>query len=110
VNPGSPLTSRGDGIELALKVTPRAGRAAIEGAVVDAAGAAWLAVKVTAPPEDGRANAAVLGLLAKRLGVPASACSLVAGAGSRWKRVRIVGDGRLLERLAATLAGPSGGG
>jgi len=60
VNPGSPLTSRGDGIELALKVTPRAGRAAIEGAVVDAAGAAWLAVKVTAPPEDGRANAAVL--------------------------------------------------
>lgn len=107
---GSPLTSRGDGIELAIKVTPRAGRVAIEGAVADAAGAAWLAVKVTAPPDGGRANAAVLGLLAKRLGVPATACSLVSGASSRWKRVRILGDARTLERLAATLAGPSGGG
>lgn len=105
----SPLTRRGDGIELALKVTPRAGRLAVEGIVVDAAGAAWLAVKVTAPPDQGRANTAVLALLAKRLGVPGSACQLVAGATSRWKRVRVSGDVEPLARRAAALAGlPAG--
>lgn len=101
----SPLTRRGDGIELALKVTPRAGRLAVEGIMVDAAGAAWLAVKVTAPPDDGRANAAVLALLAKQLGVPGSACRLVAGAASRWKRVHVSGNAQLLAGRAAALAG-----
>ena len=105
----SPLTRRGDGIELALKVTPRAGRLAIDGVMLDAAGAAWLAVKVTAPADEGRANAAVLALLAKRLGVPGRACVLVAGATSRWKRVRVSGEVELLAARAATLAGlPAG--
>lgn len=106
----SPLTRRGDGIELALKVTPRAGRLAIEGVMLDAAGAAWLAVKVTAPADEGRANAAVLALLAKRLGVAGSDCRLVAGATSRWKRVHVSGDAELLVGRAAALAGlPAGG-
>ena len=47
----SPLSVRGDGIELAVKATPRAGRTAIDGVVVDAAGVAWLAVRLTAPAD-----------------------------------------------------------
>lgn len=101
---GLPARRRADGLELALKVTPKAGRAACEGVVTDAAGNAWLAVKVTAPAEGGRANAAVCVLLAKTLAVPVSACTLFAGATARWKRITVAGDPDELEqRLAAHL-------
>ncbi|MHA6721563.1 DUF167 domain-containing protein [Sphingomonas sp. RS2018] len=48
-----------------------------------------LAVRTTAPPEDGKANAAVLRLLAKALGRPVSSLELVRGAASRTKVIRI---------------------
>ena len=54
---------------------------------------------MTAPPDGGKANAeAVLALLAKRLGVPGGALSLVAGAAARWKRIAVAGDPAELER------------
>jgi uncharacterized protein len=107
VTVGPPVVRRADGIELAVKVTPKAGRSAIDGVVVDAAGAAWLAVKVTAPADAGRANEAVMALLAKRLGVPASALRLVAGATARWKRIAVAGEPEALAREALALAGRS---
>jgi uncharacterized protein (TIGR00251 family) len=72
---------------LPVRVTPRSGRDAIEG--VDAQGA--LRVSVTAAPADGAANQAVIKLLAKALGVPKGAVTLVSGATSRHKRLRIAG-------------------
>src|SRR4051794_35029216 len=90
-----------DGIEVALKVTPRARRLAIGGRAEDADGRAWLLAQVTAAPESGRANVAVVGLLAEALGVPPSACDLVAGATSRRKRVRVRGDTAALGRTMA---------
>jgi hypothetical protein len=48
-----------------------------------------LAVRTTAPPEDGKANDAVLRLLAKALGRPVSALELVRGAASRSKLIRL---------------------
>ncbi len=66
----SPVGHKPSGVVLALKVAPGAGRNVVGGTIRDAAGAAWLAVKVTAPPEGGRAKSAVLALLAKALGVP----------------------------------------
>jgi uncharacterized protein YggU (UPF0235/DUF167 family) len=59
---------------------------------------------VTAPPDGGRANDAVLQLIAKALGVPASACRVAAGATSRWKRVHVAGDPDALATRAAVLA------
>ena len=50
-----------------------------------------LLVRVSAPPLDGRANAAVCALLAKAAGVPRSAVRVVRGERSRDKRVRIEG-------------------
>ena len=76
---------------LAVKVTPKAGRSVVTGLTVDAAGTEWLAVKVTAAPEHGRANDAVLALLAEQLAVPCSSCRVIAGAASRWKRVLVGG-------------------
>ena len=75
------------GILVSLRVTPRAGRDAIEG--VDEDGA--IGVRVTAAPADGAANKAVLKLLAKTLSVPSSAVTLASGATSRHKRVHIDG-------------------
>ena len=93
-----------EGVVVALRVTPRTSRDVIEG--VDASGA--VRVRVTAAPVDGAANTSVLKLVARTLGVPRSAVSLVAGTSSRQKRVRIEGVTRtaVLERWpGATVSG-----
>ncbi len=50
-----------------------------------------LSVRVTAPPEDGKANAAVCKVLAKALGVPKSAVRVTRGETSRHKTVEVEG-------------------
>lgn len=101
--PARPLA---DGIELAVKVTPRSGRTAPSGLETDAQGQVWLQVRLAAPPVEGAANTALLRFLAEALDVAPSACRLVAGATGRRKRIRITGDpARLRPRLEALLAG-----
>lgn len=74
--------------EIPLRVTPNAPKEAVEGWMEDAHGERWLKVKVTCVPEDGKANAAVIKLLAKRWKIAPSSLELVAGQTSRYKRVR----------------------
>ena len=106
-----PLTSGPRGLTLALRVQPGASRDEIDGLVTDAAGAVALKVKVGARAQDGRANTAVLALLAKALDLPKSALSLVRGERDRNKVVALAGDPALLEpRLRAWLAQWSPGG
>jgi hypothetical protein len=85
-----------------LRVQPRASRDEIVGWQDDA-----LRVRVTAPPVDGDANAAVRRVVARALGVAPSAVALVRGERSRDKVVRVAGlslaDVRA--RLAAVVAG-----
>ena len=76
-----------DAAVVAVRVTPRSSREAIEG--VDEAGA--LRVRVTAAPADGAANKALTRLVAKTLGVPSSAVGVVSGKAGRHKRLRIEG-------------------
>lgn len=71
---------------LSLWVKPRASKDRIGGVRGGA-----LEVSVTAPPNDGKANAAVCALLAKRLDLGRSFVRLVSGASSRQKRVEISG-------------------
>lgn len=86
-----------DGVTVDVLVQPRASRAKI-GPVHDGR----IKVSVTAPPVDGEANAAVIELFAKQLGVPKSAVAIVAGESSRRKRVRIAGTTRAaIEALIA---------
>jgi uncharacterized protein YggU (UPF0235/DUF167 family) len=74
---------------LAVRVTPRGGRDAVEGWTRDAAGRAVLKVRVAAAAADGAANAAVLAVLAKALGRPKSSLTLVSGQTARVKRIEI---------------------
>jgi len=79
------------GIRLRLKVQPKARRETIAGCAPDPDGVA-LKLSVGAPPEDGKANAAVIALLAEALGVAKSAISVVSGATDRRKLVEIRGE------------------
>jgi len=73
-------------LEIQVLVQPRASRAKI-GPRHDGR----IKIAVTAPPVDGEANAAVIELLAKSLGVAKSAIEVTAGASSRRKTLRIAG-------------------
>jgi uncharacterized protein (TIGR00251 family) len=70
----------------AIRVQPRARRNEIVGKIGDA-----LKIAITAPPVEGKANAACIELLAKALKVPRSSVSIAAGETSRNKLVRVVG-------------------
>jgi len=73
---------------IAVHLYPKSARSEVEGEEADAAGKIWLKVRVTAPPEDGKANKAMLKLLAKHWGCPVSALSIVSGETSRYKQIR----------------------
>ena len=75
-----------------MRLTPKSSADAIDGVQAAADGAVHLAVRVRAVPEKGAANAALEKLLADRLGLPKRAVSVVAGATSRLKTVRLSGD------------------
>jgi uncharacterized protein (TIGR00251 family) len=94
-----------DGVSLSLRVTPKARRDAIEG-LRDGPDGPALAVAVNAPPEDGKANAAVIALIATALDLPKSTVSLAQGGKSRHKTLRISGPADdLAARLDALIAG-----
>jgi uncharacterized protein len=76
-------------VRLAVRVTPSAGRSGVFGPVDIGDGRTALAVKLAAPPVDGAANEALIELLAGELGVARSAVSIVSGATSRLKVVRV---------------------
>ncbi len=80
------ISEREGSIVFAVRVTPRAGRDAIEGEYQGA-----LKVRLTAPPMEDRANDALRRFLAVRLNVPVSAVRIVGGDKSRNKRVAVAG-------------------
>ncbi|MBE9606694.1 DUF167 domain-containing protein [Acetobacteraceae bacterium H6797] len=89
------------GLQLRLKVQPRAKRESVGGLAPGVEGPR-LRVAVNVAPEDGKANKAVTALLARHLHVPPAAVTLLHGATSREKTVLVEGDpASLTERLAA---------
>lgn len=75
-----------ESVSFAVRVSPRAARSQVQG---EHAGA--LKVSLAAPPVEGEANAALCELLAKRLGVPKRAVSIVHGTRGKSKTVRVLG-------------------
>lgn len=98
---------RADGVAFAVRLTPKGGRDAIEGWAVVAAGDAVLKARVAALPEKGKANKALIALLAETLGVPRSSVRLLSGESARLKAVLVEGDpGALSARLEMLEAAP----
>ena len=106
--PRIPLSAAADGVVVVVRLTPRARHDAIEG-LGEAAGRretmTVLRAAVTAPAEDGKANAALLALLAKTCRLPKTAFSIVGGATHRVKRVHVRGEPAALAALLAARLG-----
>ncbi len=95
---------RENGIDLYVRLTPKAAFDRIDGVETTADGHTHLKARVRAVPENGAGNAALERLLAKALGVPVSAVSVVAGGTSRLKTLRVVGDpAELVESVEALI-------
>ena len=84
------------GVRILVKVHPRAGRDGVEGEQ-----AARLKVAVRAPAEKGKANDALIRILADALGVRRAEVAIIAGETSREKTVVVRGVG--VERARAAL-------
>lgn len=78
-------------MRLAVRVTPKGGRDAVDGWARDPAGRPYLKVRVSAPAADGAANAALTAFLAKALRRPKSALTIVSGETARLKILEIDG-------------------
>ena len=89
------------GVVLKVRLTPKASRDAIEG-VADFGGETVLKARVRTVPEQGRANAALIKLIAAWLELQASRVSVMHGTTSRLKHVAIEGDASELAGLIET--------
>jgi hypothetical protein len=91
---------------LAVRLTPKGGRDAIDGIERLADGSVVLKARVAAAPKQGEANAALTRLIAKMVGVAPRNVAVVAGATGRVKRLIISGHGptliAALEKVAAS--------
>ena len=88
------------GCIIAVRVTPRSAKPGIGCWRIGAEGREELEIRVAAAPTDGEANAAVLKLLAKRLGLPKSSVEIVGGETSRHKRISVpLGPEKVAELL-----------
>lgn len=108
----SPIEAVADGLRVALRVTPKASRNAVTGTADTAGGGKVLKLAVTAVPENGKANEAVIKLLSKAWKLPKTSLTVVAGATDRNKILHVAGDpAALLARLSPLIddVGSEGG-
>ena len=100
----SPFALADDGVRLQVRLAPKASAERVIGLAAEADGGVALKIAVTAAPEAGKANDALLALLARLLRVPKRDLTLARGAGDRRKLVHVAGDpAALAARLADVL-------
>ena len=80
------MNEKSDTITLTVRVVPRSSRSEIVGEMDGA-----LKVRLTSPPVDGAANAELIRLIAKKLGVSRSAVEIISGETSKTKRLKVTG-------------------
>lgn len=99
-----PFEPAENSLRLFVKLTPKAGADRLARPEKTTDGRLRLKVAVTAPPDKGKANAALIALLAKRLGLAKSRLRIASGATHRDKTVIIDGDpAELMARLRTAL-------
>jgi uncharacterized protein (TIGR00251 family) len=83
------LIEDSEGITINVRVVPRASKNEFTGLHGDS-----LRIRLQAPPVDGKANAALVKVLASRLGIPKRNVVIVSGESGRQKRIRVNGSSR----------------
>jgi uncharacterized protein len=103
-----PLVTVADGVIVTVKLTPKSRREGIDGLSEEPGRAGperALKVRVAAVPEDGKANAALIALLAREWDLPRTTLTLASGATQRLKRIHIKGDpNSLAAKVKASLS------
>lgn len=100
-----PWRIEGDTLRLAIRLTPKSAKESMGGIWRDEKEALWLCAQVRAVPEKGKANDALIKLLAKQLDVAPRAIRLDAGDTSRLKRLTIICDSDDIVSRLKRLAG-----
>jgi uncharacterized protein YggU (UPF0235/DUF167 family) len=99
-----PWTIVPGGLSVVVRLTPRGGRDSIDGIEQRADGQCVLKARVRAAATEGEANAALVVLLARSVGVPPRDVALVSGATARVKRLTIAGHGPTLSAALEKIA------
>jgi len=103
---GKPWSQTAEGILLVVRLTPKAGRDAIDGIELMADARPVLKLRVRAAASDGEANMALIRLIATAMHIPPRDVILAAGATGRIKRLVISGDGPTLIAALEKIATP----
>lgn len=99
-----PVTPGSDGVTVSVRLTPKASVNRIQGLIADAGGGMALKASVTAVPEKGKANAALIKLLAKAWSLPKTSLTVISGVTDRNKVLHIAGDPNvLMKQVTAAL-------
>jgi uncharacterized protein (TIGR00251 family) len=101
---GKPYAAVAGGVRLAVRLTPRASRNGVDGVVIGADGRSVLQIRLTAPPVEGAANAALIAFLAEALGMHKRDIAIRSGTTGRLKILHLSGDGDALMARLAKLA------
>ena len=104
-----PWRAEAGALVVAIRLTPKGGRDGLDGLETLSDGRGVLKARVRTAPEDGKANAALVKLIAKACGVPASRVALTSGATSRLKTIRIEADPLAAAASLAASLGLAGG-
>ncbi|GER06119.1 UPF0235 protein [Iodidimonas muriae] len=95
---------RPDGVRFSVKLTPKAASNMLDRVELDSDGAARLRVCVTVAPEKGKANKALIALLAKEFSLPKSTIHIQSGDTARLKTLHIDGDpDHLIDQLSRAM-------
>lgn len=93
------VTPHPEGVRLSVRLTPKSSRDAIQGVAADAEGGAVLRCTVTAVPENGKANQALVKMLAKLWKLPRTSLDVISGATDRRKGLLLRGETAALMAL-----------
>jgi uncharacterized protein len=99
-----PLSAHKSGVVLTLRLAPNAADNCIRSVIENSAGDCYLSARVTAVPEKGKANQALIKLLSKALRIPKSDFKIIRGDTDRNKQILISGNtGLLMDHLTSWL-------
>ncbi len=91
-----PFSAAPGGLRLAIRLTPKAASDRIVGVIEDGRGGWALKAAVTAPPVDGKANEAVVRLIARHFKLRPKDLAVTSGAADRSKVIAVAGDPTML--------------